>query len=371
MKLNTAIELDIRSFFKWWISELSAMTPTWLKNWLTQKFEYFVIESVGEDFRISLISDEANREFEAILLNEEGQEAWENRIASNPELQKIPMVLRLQPGQALLKIVSLPLAVESNLYQVVGFEMERFTPFKSDQVYYDVRALEKLADLNQIKVELALIPKRNLDALLTKLQALAFTPARVDVASVDSRNRHESGLHFNLLPRSLHDKPNNRKRVFQGLLATSAVLLLVLIGAMPIWMKHRYLRELENEIEQQTKSATQVQNLKQKADTSLRESDFLIKKKTAQPVMVEILNELSIRLPDDTWLEYFNYNTPKLQIHGQSPSASALIEILEASPILKDTSFVSQVSQDRISGFERFQITAVVESGAEHEQQPE
>ncbi|MGH8474353.1 MAG: PilN domain-containing protein [Methylococcales bacterium] len=368
IKLNTPVELDIRSFFKWWISELSDLVPVWLRKLVIEKEEYVLIASSGEHFCVSLVSDEPGKNFGEVLLNEEGQEMWDNRISGNPEIQKIPIVLRLQPGQALVKTASLPLAAESNLYQVVGFEMERLTPFKLDQVYYDVRLIEKLVDLNQIKIELALIPKKSLDALLTKLAGLALHPGRVDVLSSDEDARNTQKLHYNLLPRKLHDKPNNRKRVIQGSLLATFGLLLVSIGALPIWMKHKYMLELEAEVERQTKAANQVQNLKQKADTLLRESDFLLRKKTAQPVLVEILNELTTRLPDDTWLEYFTYNAPKLQIHGQSPSASALIEILEGSTIFKDTSFISQVSQDRISGLERFQITTLVVSGAGIEQ---
>ena len=54
--------------------------------------------------------------------------------------------------------------------------------------------------------------------------------------------------------------------------------------------------------------------------------------------------------------KYFKYANGRLQIQGISSSASALIAILEASQLFKNTSFVSPVTQDRTTGLERFQI---------------
>ncbi|MGH8550093.1 MAG: PilN domain-containing protein [Methylococcales bacterium] len=371
IKLDTRIELDIRGFMRWWLAELSAVVPPWLRKMVTESYDYFLVTSHGEHFQVSLVTDEPGKEFGRILLNEEGREVWYRLVSRNPEMQKAPIVLRLQPGQALVKMVTLPSAAESNRYQVVGFEMERLTPFKVDQVYYDVRLVEKLPDLNQFKVELVLVPRKNLDAMLKRMVGLGLLPGRVDVAAPDEDGQTKPQLRYNLLPQKLHDKPNNRKRLINGLLLLLLAILIGLAGAVPLWMKRTYLLELEDRVERESQAANQVQTLKQDADRLLRESDFLLKKKSTEPVMVEILSELTTRLRDDTWLEHINYRNPNLQIHGQSPSASALIEILEASPIFKDTSFVSPVSQDRNTGLERFQIATLVVHEEENAQRAE
>ncbi|MCI0667864.1 MAG: PilN domain-containing protein [Methylococcaceae bacterium] len=360
IKLDTPIEVDVRGFFRWWLAELSATVPPWLRKMVTESYDYLLVTAHGEHFQVSLVTEEPGKEFGRILLNEEGREVWYRLVSRNPELQKAQIVLRLEAGQALVKMVTLPSAAESNRYQVVGFEMERLTPFKVDQVYYDVRLVEKLPDLNQIKVELVLVPRKNLDAMLKRMVGLGLLPGRVDVATSDEKDRKKPQLRYNLLPQKLHDKPNNRKRLINGSLLLLLAILLGLTGALPLWMKHNYMLELEAEVERESKVANEVQTLKQDADRLLREADFLLKKKSSEPVMVEILSELTTRLRDDTWLEHINYRNPNLQIHGQSPSASALIEILEASPIFKDTSFVSPVSQDRNTGLERFQIATLV-----------
>lgn len=371
IKLDTPIELDIKGFLQWWGGELSSMVPAWLRNMVTESYDYLLVTDHADNFDLTLITQEPSKEFGRILLNEEGRQVWYRLVSRNTELQNTPIVLRLLAGQALVKVVTLPSAAESNIYQVVGFEMERLTPFKVDQVYYDVRLVEKLPDLNQIKVELVLVPRNKLDAMLKRMVGLGLLPGRVDVATADEVDYRKPVLRYNLLPQKLHDKPNNRKRLINGSLLVLLVVLIALVGALPLWMKRAYSLDLEADVERESKVAKEVQELKKDADAALLESDFLLRKKSTEPTMLKILDELSTRLPDDTWLTHVNYRNPKLQVHGQSPSASALIEVLEASPIFKDASFVSPVNQDRNSGLERFQIATLVVHGEEDDQRTE
>jgi len=51
------------------------------------------------------------------------------------------VVLCLPSDSVLQCQVSLPLAVQENLREVVGFEMERFTAFRADEVYYSCRLM--------------------------------------------------------------------------------------------------------------------------------------------------------------------------------------------------------------------------------------
>jgi general secretion pathway protein L len=360
IKLDTRIEIDIRGFFKWWFAELSAMVPAWLRKIVTESYDYLLVRSCGDDFHLSLVTEEPGKEFSGLELSKEGGDAWFQMVSHNPDLQKTPIVLRLDADQALVRVVTLPSAAESNLYQVVGYEMERLTPFRVDQIYYDVRLAEKLPERKQIKAELVLVPRSNLDAMLKRMESLGLVPGRVDVATTAESDHRKPKLRYNLLPQKLHDRPDHRKRLINGCLAVLLAGLIALMAALPLWMKRSYLAELDIELERERKIANTVQNLKKDADAMLRESDFLLRKKSTELAIVEILNELSMRIPDDTWLIHVSYRNPKLQIHGQSPSASALIEVLEASPFFKDTSFTSPVSQDRISGLERFQIATSV-----------
>jgi general secretion pathway protein L len=73
-----------------------------------------------------------------------------------------------------------------------------------------------------------------------------------------------------------------------------------------------------------------------------------------------MLNTLSSLIKDDTWLSYAQYSDGHIQIQGESPAASTLIAVLEASELFANARFASPVTQDRISKLERFQITVDV-----------
>ena len=365
VKLDTPIELDVKGFLKWWFAELSRLVPVWLRRMVVDTRDYLLVSKPDEFYDLRLVADQSKDEFGRIILNEEGRQIWYRLVSRKADLQQAEIVFRLLPGQALQKVITLPAAALENIRQVVGFEMERLTPFKAEQVYYDVKLLEKVNETNQIKAELLLVPRTKLDAMLKEMVGLGLLPSRVDVGGHLEQDQKRPTLKCNLLPQQLHDQPNRLKRMVNGFLILLLLGFIVLIAVLPIWMKQQYSLELEREVKQTSQAAAEVQALKKDAEDLLRDTDFLLEKKSNEPVVVELINELSIRIPDDTWLTNINYRHRKLQINGQSPSASKLIEIIEASPLFENASFVSPVNQDRNTGLERFQIATDIVSGGE------
>ena len=95
-------------------------------------------------------------------------------------------------------------------------------------------------------------------------------------------------------------------------------------------------------------------------DAMIAETRQLIEEKSAKPEVIVMLNTLSSLIKDDTWLSYAQYSDGHLQIQGESPAASTLIAVLEASELFVNARFASPVTQDSISKLERFQITVDV-----------
>ena len=78
---------------------------------------------------------------------------------------------------------------------------------------------------------------------------------------------------------------------------------------------------------------------------------------------IDALEELSRVIPDGTWLNGLQFNNRRIIIQGQSPSASSLIQRIEASAFFQNVSFVSPVTKDTANGLERFQIAADAANG--------
>jgi Fimbrial assembly protein (PilN). len=137
-------------------------------------------------------------------------------------------------------------------------------------------------------------------------------------------------------------------------------LLLGAVLVLPVWFEHQTVDALQAKIDGIEKNAKDVKALQQEIDAMIDETRLLIAEKNAAPTVVDMLNTLSMLIKDDTWLAYAQYSDGHLQIQGESPASSALIGVLEDSELFANARFVSPVTQDKVSGQERFQITVDV-----------
>lgn len=356
-KLDTQIDLDVEKFLRWWGGELAFLVPLRLRKLLGGGRTRLILRR-GEGFLSAAhATEEGVQELGRWRLEELGPGLREPLFATNPELDDAELLLCLDSKQALTKVCKLPAVAEENLRQVVAFELDRLTPFKVSQVYFDVRVRERLLDTKQIRVEMALVPRQKLDIVLDELSALGWRPDRVDVDS------GTDGLGYDLLPEQFRAPAD---RLPKNLAIASAALLFLLalaVVSLPILKNRSLVAELQQQVKTVGKIASEVQTLREDAEKLTNENGFLLQKKHKEPVMVDMLDELTKVIPDQTSLNGLQFRDRKVVVQGQSPAASTLIELMEASPYFKNTSFVSPVTKDVSNGQERFQIASEVVNG--------
>jgi general secretion pathway protein L len=71
---------------------------------------------------------------------------------------------------------------------------------------------------------------------------------------------------------------------------------------------------------------------------------------------------LTLVMPDDTWISNFELRDKTVHLHGQSVASAALIPLIDASPLFRNVSFRSPVTQNKQNNTERFYISAELES---------
>ena len=357
LNLNRPIGAELGQFFRWWSGELAFLVPTWLRNLFGGNPEFLELVRMGDALKVTHRSGNGESPVGEFSLDYEGRRTRERLFAEKPELAELRTALRLTEGQALRKTLKLPAAVEENLRQVVAFEMDRLTPFKSDQVYFAARVTARTPATRQITVDLVLVPRDKLEALLEDLAAGGWRPEIVDLADSSPPGR------YNLLPEKYRPAPSRWPCLVNFSLGGLAVVLVLLLAVLPILVGRSETRALEEQVRKVGKVANEVQVLREDADKLLLQTRFLQDKKRTEPVMVDMLEELSAVIPTNTWLNGLQYKSGRVVIQGQSPSASSLIEQIEASPYFRNTSFVSPVTKDAASNLERFQIASEVVNG--------
>ena len=262
------------------------------------------------------------------------------------------MVVQMPAERALTRSVMLPLAAAANLHQVLGYEMDRLTPFSANQLYYDALILERQPEQRRIRVELSALPRSEVDPHLEALAALGILPDGIEVSG------GRPGM--NLLPMDKRPRRGVWSRRLRNLLMMFSLSLALAAALLPLWQYRALVIRLQNQVNVLHKESGQVLTLREQLEKAVESSRFLLQKKQSTPPIVDLLRELTAILPDTTWLERLQIKGDTVQLIGQSTSASALVSVIEESKLLGGVAFASPVTNDRRTGKERFVLGARV-----------
>ena len=359
MNLHTTINFDLKRFWIWWIDELSFFIPKKIKSMLVDQSGILVIFENQNNFDLKFYKKNEHSPFLKVSIKSDGHEDFDLLKEKYPYLNKSKIVLVLNDAITIRKVINLPLAVYDNLQQVISFELNRYTPFNSEQAYFSAIPIGK-TDYGQIKVFLVLTPKQYLDNLIQKLINLQIFPDKVDC---DNANHNKQD--YDLLPDKYRPIEDSYKKNIRRLTNFIMVSLLLAVLVVPVWRLDNTVEVLNGKIKLSEKQFNKVIQQQQEIQDLYKQTEALIKVKTNAPIVIAILKELSHLLHDDTWLISLQFGGNKLQIQGVSPNASALIGLLETSDIFTNVMFISPITQDKNSGKERFQISLDIGADAE------
>lgn len=349
----------IRRFFRWWRSTLADMLPdSWtrarrrdaslLEIDITRSQIVFRHRSGDHNDELGRIERGAGRGGESAT-NTSARESI-NALLHGLRPERTRCVVRVDESLRLEKTVRLPLAAEENLRQVMAFEMERHTPFHADKVYFDHRIVARDAKARRLDVELLVVQKPVVDEALGVLADWDFRPG------ADGDLDDERALAF--LPRDY------RPPTTAGLNRTLIVLNLVALAVaalLPLYRQEQYLQELEARAERARAAAMESVEVRDRIRELKQRREVLVRAK-AGPSSVEVIDEVTRLLPDGTWLHRFDIKNGEVQFQGLSDTASALIGVVESSPMFREARFGSPITRDARTGQERFHISAKLEA---------
>lgn len=267
------------------------------------------------------------------------------------------VVLQLTTEWALVQMIHLPRAAANNLRQVVGFELDRLTPFPADKIYYDAQVIEQSLDARTLQVRFAMVLRSVLDPLLTRLRSTGLAPERVTVADDDSG--------CNLLPPEQRPRRTSMAGVLRSLLLLLIVTTLAAALFLPLWQLRAQVIDLLPRVDAAQRQAEEVLNLRQQLETTVESSRFLLEQRRSRPLVLDLINELTALLPDHTWVEQLEIRNGQLELRGQSREATSLLGIIEESPFFEGATFRSPITRDRRTNQDRFFLTARIVSGTE------
>ena len=259
-------------------------------------------------------------------------------------------MVSLPSGAALRSIVSLPLAAEGNLAEVMGFELDRHTPFKRDEVYRSQAVLRRDVATKRLLVQLSVVPRPLVDEALAAARRLGLAADTVEIAGAP-----EIG---NLLPPQRRRLAARLPSLAQGGLAAVAVVLAAVALLLPLYQAHRRADALAASLAQVRQAAEESLRLQKEIDAEVQEGGFLDTRKRQTPAASEILSVVTHLLPDDTWLSELELTGGELRLTGYAASASTVLGLVDQSGRFTNAAFRSPVTQDQRVQREEFNIAA-------------
>ncbi|KEZ66416.1 general secretion pathway protein GspL, partial [Pseudomonas amygdali pv. tabaci str. ATCC 11528] len=162
-----------------------------------------------------------------------------------------------------------------NLSTVVGYELDRFTPFDAGQLYFVARQDSRSASF--VQVTLVAILRERLDAILSECAERGLRPDAVDVVTDMGTAGQRMGI--DLLPMPLRPQQSHSgHRLQRWLLWLCAGLLL---SAMLLWLNDRQslLDDMQASVQAQKAQVGEIQQLRQQLTNTLGAANYLIRRK--------------------------------------------------------------------------------------------
>jgi general secretion pathway protein L len=199
-------------------------------------------------------------------------------------------------------------------------------------------------------------PRAPVDAMMTAAQRAGLSVAGVVPTA------QEAATALNML-HNTQTAPTRRwfanPHLWLGLL-TGALVAAVL--AFPLWQKREQVIASQPVLGQAERDATEADKLLRELQQRTSQYNFLPAKRHTTPLTVQVLDEVTKLLPDDTWLQSFEMKTTRsntasasggttnvasreLQLQGESSSSAKLIPTFENTALFGAPQFKSPLTK--------------------------
>jgi len=351
----------VGKFFHWWIDQLRQSMPDRWKQKIQHALRRATFVIAGDSLKVGMDENRLQQSLGSFAIDQDAslQQQQLSRLLARNDLSESPRFLLLERDMILSKEMTLPLATESKLAQVLTFEMDRQTPFQASDVYFGWKIRDRNGETGQITLELFVVPRKQVDQAIQLLSSRGLPPAGVDVLE-DGKT-----MGLNLLPPGQRIREVNRKVRMNFVMAGAGAVLLALVMTQSLYLRSHQVVELEEAIAEVRGEARLVQRIKEQIGDTSEAAGFLTVRRDASPLAIELLADITRLLPEDTYLDRLVISQTSVQMQGKSQNAQRLIEKVNQSELLDDAAFRGSTRLDARSGLEIFEINATISGTGE------
>jgi len=331
-----------RIFLDWWGRQLVSLVPEHLKDGLGRlrilpSRPLLEIREIPSGFTLTLL-DQGETRFTGMLEGAADQDSdilVRCRTALKGTRRRARCILVLQGRRIMQRSVTLPLAAQGALDAVLGYEMDRLTPFAPDMVFWTHEITRRDVALGQITVLLSLVPRQIVTPVLARLAPLGQAP--------DSIAETGSARQIPLASKasSWRDKGARNPR----LIALGALCVLIAVMGLGLQAQSARLATLDTSITALRPAALEASALRRQIEDR-QAGDALMRHARARwGDPLDVLAALTDALSDASFLTDLSLRQGQVLISGQSTEPTALIQALSRTPVLRNPDFVAPVTR--------------------------
>ncbi len=335
-------------FLDWWGARLLELVPARLKR--QESGADALIADASSPELLTLLRRRRGNEQRVAQLRLDDQADAPLRAALNGRPRGEAVLLRLSADRVLERVVTLPLAAERELENVLGYEMERLTPFTAEEVFWGYALLERDRARGRLSLRLSVVPRVAVAPLIDLLTRLGGRPDLIETRAADGprsiRLAHAGPAAGALGPLS------------SRALSAVAVLLLLLVLVSPFLRQSLELADLHERLDGMAPAIEQVDALRRRIASASAGGDAVAGETRRLGDALGALAALTEILPDDSYLTEFTMRERKMTMSGLGASAPKLINALSADPRIRNPAFTAAVTRSETNHLDVFTIRA-------------
>ena len=336
---------SLNHFISWWQQQLRECVPLSLRNKLAQARRPALWSPADDRVWLAAGALSESKPFLSSALAQRGGSA----------------ALVIGEANGFRRELEMPLAVQDRLQQVLGYELDRLTPLKASELYYDFRVKQKNLSAGTCTVELAAAPRMRVDPMLAEATRRNIVVMRMLLSPTDV----DTPLDLLKTAQAAADDGNkSRSWITPALIGLCAAMVIMLV-ALPLWQMRQYILALQP-IEAVAKTDAEVASVVQRQlEKQISEYNLPLARKYSGPLVVQLIDDLSKRLPDDTWAQSIEIRTIPTQktkevvLQGETGSGGKILQIVQESPLIKEPTFKATMTRVAPNA-ERFHIAGEI-----------
>lgn len=360
MDARVSLTMKIRDVRDWWLRQMHDLLPAWLRR-ESRAFDGYMIDYLPDGVVLRLPDGGAvplpgpGRQVDHGDISAPEQSTMHDALAAIVTTHgRREVILRPDPAMLLEREVILPAAAEHSLDHVLGYEMDRLTPFVAADVVFGARIMRRDMAAGRLHVLLSLVPTIALGGLLPVLRAAGMEPLALEIPRPGL-----PPLRLSLTRRG--SMAQRRARHLLGGAAAICAGLAVVAVVLPFVLQSVAYARLDRRMASVRAPAQAATRIRQDMQGEAAGRNLMRAEQQRLGNPLVILAALTSALSDDTCLTDLSLQQGRLLISGQSRATTAVIQAMNANPVFGTPSFAAPVTQSGDRGYSQFSIQATVE----------